>query len=96
MIVEDVDLIAEERMPHMGQHPLLFQLLNEMDGLGEDADVTFLLTTNRADLLERALAQRPGRVDHAALLPLPDAEARRQLIACIKAACNSTSPIQTR
>ena len=63
----------------MGQHALLFQLLNEMDGLAEDADVTFLLTTNRADLLERALAQRPGRVDHAALLPLPDAEARRQL-----------------
>jgi ATPase family associated with various cellular activities (AAA) len=80
VIVEDVDLIAEERMPHMGQHPLLFQLLNEMDGLAEDADVTFLLTTNRADLLERALAQRPGRVDHAALLPLPDAEARRRLI----------------
>ncbi|HEY1000662.1 MAG TPA: ATP-binding protein, partial [Streptosporangiaceae bacterium] len=80
VIVEDVDLIAEERMPHMGQHPLLFQLLNEMDGLAEDADVTFLLTTNRADLLEQALAQRPGRVDHAALLLLPDAEARRRLI----------------
>jgi cell division protease FtsH len=80
VIVEDVDLIAEERMPRMGQHPLLFQLLNEMDGLAEDADVTFLLTTNRADLLEQALAQRPGRVDHAALLPLPDAEARGRLI----------------
>jgi len=46
-----------------------------MDGLGEDADVTFVLTTNRADLLEPALAQRPGRVDHAAELPLPDAAA---------------------
>ena len=80
VIVEDVDLIAEERTQRMGQHPLLFQLLNEMDGLAEDADVTFLLTTNRADLLERALTQRPGRVDHAALLPLPDAEARGQLI----------------
>ena len=51
-----------------------------MDGLGEDADVTFLLTTNRADMLEAALATRPGRVDHAAELPLPDAEARRRLI----------------
>ena len=67
-------------MPHRGQHPLLFQLLNEMDGLGEDADVTFLLTTNRADMLEAALAARPGRVDHAAELPLPDASARRKLI----------------
>jgi ATP-dependent 26S proteasome regulatory subunit len=43
--------------------------------------VTFLLTTNRPDLLEAALAARPGRVDHAAELPLPDAEARRRLIA---------------
>src|SRR6185437_8005540 len=76
VVVEDVDLIAEQRESRGGQHPLLFQLLNEMDGLGEDADVTFVLTTNRADLLEPALAQRPGRVDHAAGLPLPDADAR--------------------
>jgi len=80
IVIEDVDLIAEEREIMMGQHPLLFQLLNEMDGLGADLDVTFLLTTNRADLLEPALAQRPGRVDHAALLPLPDADARRRLL----------------
>jgi hypothetical protein len=80
VVVEDVDLIAEQRGMHPGRHPLLFQLLNEMDGLGEDVDVTFLLTTNRADLLESALAERPGRVDHAAELPLPDATARRKLI----------------
>ncbi|MBV9206739.1 MAG: 26S protease regulatory subunit [Actinobacteria bacterium] len=80
VVVEDVDLIAEQRLPHRGQHPLLFQLLNEMDGLGEDADVAFLLTTNRADMLEAALAARPGRVDHAAELPLPDADARSRLI----------------
>jgi ATPase family associated with various cellular activities (AAA) len=80
VVVEDVDLIAEERGPRSGQHPLLFQLLNEMDGLGEDADVTFLLTTNRPELLETALAARPGRVDHAVELPFPDADARRKLI----------------
>jgi hypothetical protein len=81
VVIEDVDLIAEERGATLGQHQLLVQLLNEMDGLGEDADVTFLLTTNRPDLLEVALAARPGRVDHAVELPVPDAEARRQLIA---------------
>jgi hypothetical protein len=80
VVIQDVDLIAEERGTRFGQHQLLFQLLNEMDGLGEDADVTFLLTTNRPDLLEAALATRPGRVDHAVELPVPDAEARRQLI----------------
>ena len=81
VIVEDVDLIAEGRGMHPGQHPLLFQLLNEIDGLREDADVTFLLSTNRADLLEPALAQRPGRVDQAVELPVPDAEGRRRLLA---------------
>ena len=65
VVVEDVDLIAEERTARPGEHPLLFQLLNEMEGLNSAADVTFLLTTNRADLLEPALraprAGRPGR-----------------------------------
>jgi SpoVK/Ycf46/Vps4 family AAA+-type ATPase len=79
IVIEDVDLIAEDRGEHPGQHPLLFQLLNEMDGLDEDADVLFVLTTNRADVLEPALAQRPGRVDQAVLLELPDLEARRRL-----------------
>jgi len=80
IVVEDVDLIAEQREARPGEHPLLFQLLNEMDGLNSAANVTFLLTTNRADLLEPALASRPGRVDLAAELPLPDAAARRRLI----------------
>jgi AAA+ superfamily predicted ATPase len=80
VVVEDVDLIAEERTARPGQHPLLFQLLNELEGLNSAADVTFLLTTNRADLLEPALAERPGRVDLAAELPLPDDDARRQLL----------------
>jgi ATP-dependent 26S proteasome regulatory subunit len=80
VVVEDVDLIAQDRGPHPGPHPLLLQLLNEIDGLGEDIDVTFVLTTNRADLLEPALAARPGRVDQAVYLPLPDAAARRRLL----------------
>ena len=51
-----------------------------MDGLDEDADVVFLLTTNRADLLEDALASRPGRVDQAVHIDLPDREARQRLV----------------
>ncbi|HET8562120.1 MAG TPA: ATP-binding protein [Marmoricola sp.] len=79
IVVEDVDLIAEERDRYGGAGPLLFTLLNEMDGLEEDADVVFLLTTNRADLLEEALAARPGRVDQAVEIALPDLESRRRL-----------------
>jgi hypothetical protein len=81
VILEDVDLVAEERTRPGAAcaGPLLFELLNQMDGLADDADVLFLLTTNRPELLEPALASRPGRVDQAIEIPLPDAECRRRL-----------------
>ncbi|WP_433169021.1 AAA family ATPase [Kribbella sp. CA-247076] len=81
VVLEDCDLVAEARdFSHGMENPLLFQVLNEMDGLAEDADVAFLLTTNRADLLEPALMQRPGRVDLAVEVPLPDADGRARLL----------------
>jgi len=80
-VLEDVDLVAMERtMPGMGTNPLLFQLLNEMDGLSDDADVVFVLTTNRVDLLEPALAARPGRIDQAVEIGLPDSDCRMRLL----------------
>jgi cell division protease FtsH len=82
VVLEDVDLVAEERgMQPGGSNPVLYDVLNVMDGIEEDADVAFLLTTNRADLLEPALAARPGRVDLAVEIVLPDADARRRLVA---------------
>jgi ATP-dependent 26S proteasome regulatory subunit len=81
VVLEDVDLVAMERtMPGMETNPVLFQLLNEMDGLAEDADVIFVLTTNRVELLEPALAARPGRVDQAVEIRLPDEESRERLL----------------
>ncbi|PWD51798.1 AAA family ATPase [Serinibacter arcticus] len=79
VVLEDCDLVAEERNPQTSS-PLLFEVLDSLDGLDADADVTFLLTTNRADVLEPALAQRPGRVDLAVEIPLPDEPARRALL----------------
>jgi hypothetical protein len=80
IVLEDCDLVADSRDRHSGPQPLLFTVLETLDGLGDDADVAFLLTTNRIDVLEPALAQRPGRVDLAVEIPLPDAEARRRLM----------------
>lgn len=80
IILEDVDLIAEERTEQdTGCNALLFELLNQMDGLADDADILFLLTTNRPDILEPALAARPGRIDQAIEIPLPDRDCRRRL-----------------
>lgn len=80
VILEDVDLVAEERTRSTAAcTALLFELLNQMDGLAEDADILFLLTTNRPDILEPALASRPGRIDQAIEVPLPDESCRRRL-----------------
>lgn len=81
VILEDVDLVAMSRdFRTMNPNPLLFELLNHMDGLAEDVDLIVALTTNRPDLLEPALAARPGRIDLAVEIPLPDAPLRRKLI----------------
>lgn len=80
LILEDVDLIGTQREQQtVGANALLFELLNQMDGLGGDADLLFILTTNRPDMLEPALAARPGRIDLATEVPLPDPECRRRL-----------------
>jgi ATP-dependent 26S proteasome regulatory subunit len=81
VVLEDVDLVASERGMHGAPQPLLFAILDALDGLDGDADVTFLLTTNRVDVLERALAERPGRIDLAVEVPLPEDESRRRLFA---------------
>jgi hypothetical protein len=82
VVIEDVDLIARARETMYGpcDESLLNKLLNEMDGLREDAAVLFVLTTNRPENLEAALASRPGRIDQAIEFPLPDERGRRQLI----------------
>ncbi|MUK02333.1 AAA family ATPase [Vibrio cholerae] len=80
VVLEDCDLIAEDRSFGHGPQPLLFEVLDAMDGLDADADVTFILTTNRVDMLERALAQRPGRVDLAVEVPLPAEHERVALL----------------
>lgn len=79
LVLEDVDLVAEDRGYGPGPSPVLFELLDAMDGSAADADLLFLLTTNRADLLEPALAARPGRVDVAVEIGLPDGPSRRRL-----------------
>lgn len=81
VILEDVDLVAGDRsFGPPGSNPLLFEVLNQLDGLGDDVDVVFILTTNRVEVLERALAERPGRVDEAVEVGAPDATGRERLL----------------
>lgn len=60
VVLEDCDLIAEDRSFGHGPQPLLFEVLDAMDGLASDADVAFVLTTNRVDMLEQAWPNAPA------------------------------------
>jgi hypothetical protein len=98
IVIEDVDLIAKDRttMSSPCEEALLNKLLNEMDGLTQDADIFFILTTNRPQILEDALANRPGRIDQAIEFLLPDTIGRRKLVKLYGAALQLDNSIIDR
>lgn len=57
----------------------LMQLLAEMDGFDNRGDVRIMAATNRADMLDPALL-RPGRFDRLIEVPVPDKDARLQIL----------------
>ena len=57
----------------------LMQLLAEMVGFDNRGDVRIMAATNRADMLDPALL-RPGRFDRLIEIPLPDRDARLQIL----------------
>jgi proteasome regulatory subunit len=57
----------------------MLQLLAEMDGFDATKNVKVIAATNRIDLLDPALL-RPGRFDRVIEIPLPDMEARVEIL----------------
>lgn len=57
----------------------MLQLLAEMDGFDATKNVKVIAATNRIDLLDPALL-RPGRFDRVIEIPLPDLEARVEIL----------------
>lgn len=80
VVFDDVDLIAEDRDSAGNAGSTLFNLLDAMDGVAEDVDVLFICTTNRVETLEGAIASRPGRIDQAVEVGVPNADCRNQLL----------------
>ncbi|PSP26923.1 AAA family ATPase, partial [Halobacteriales archaeon QH_2_65_14] len=79
---DEIDSIASERGQRMGDsgvgERVVSQLLTELDGLEELEDVVVIATSNRPDLIDKALL-RPGRLDRHIHVPVPDEEARRKI-----------------
>ena len=79
LVLEDVDLLAQDRNASFKVDGLQ-ELMNQMDGLAPSSDVTVMMSTNRPEVLEPALATRPGRVSQTIEFPLPDANDREKLL----------------
>ncbi len=82
LFFDDLDALAPVRGTagvDQASERLVSQLLNELDALQDDLGVVVLAATNRPDLVDPALL-RPGRFDLRLELPLPDREARLDIL----------------
>ena len=59
---------------------ILGELMNQIDECEPNEQVLFIMNTNSLDRLERAVRNRPGRVDQIVQVPLPDAPTRARLL----------------
>ncbi len=57
----------------------LMELLNQMDGFDKLGQVKMIMATNRPDVLDPALL-RPGRLDRKIEIPLPNEQARLDIL----------------
>ncbi|CAB3409865.1 unnamed protein product [Caenorhabditis bovis] len=86
--IDEIDAIGKKRSEGRGgglggggsgeEEQTLNQLLVEMDGMGSGNGVVVLASTNRADILDKALL-RPGRFDRHISIDLPTLPERKDL-----------------
>ena len=79
---DEIDSIAPERggsMDTQVTERVVSQLLTELDGIEELKNVKVIAATNRPDRIDNALL-RPGRLDSLVEVPIPDEEARREIL----------------
>lgn len=79
LMLEDLDLYASHR--ERGNGDVLGELMNQLDGLVENQFVIVIATTNRAEEVETAIRNRPGRFDRILDIGLPKKEERERMFA---------------
>ncbi len=84
VFIDELDAVGRRRGAGVGtvndeREQTLNQLLTEMDGFDERDNIVVLAATNRPDVLDPALL-RPGRFDRQIVVPMPDREAREQIL----------------
>ena len=81
---DELDSVAPHRSGGEGgdshvTERIVSQLLTEMDGLEDLKGVVVIGATNRPDIVDEALL-RPGRFDRLLEIPLPDNDARKEIL----------------
>ncbi|XP_071785734.1 mitochondrial inner membrane m-AAA protease component paraplegin-like [Asterias amurensis] len=82
--IDELDAIGRKRSDNASvgssgeEEQTLNQLLVEMDGMGTQKGVIMLASTNRADILDRALL-RPGRFDRHIMIDSPTLIERKEI-----------------
>ena len=102
VFIDELDAVGRARGTGLGgghdeREQTLNQLLSEMDGFERGDLVVVIAATNRPDVLDAALL-RPGRFDRRVVVDLPEAAARRAILARAHAATSRWPPtsISTR
>jgi len=85
VFLEDLDLFGEERQNNRWLG--LGELMNQLDGVAENNDIVTIATTNRLDVVEKALRNRPGRFDRIIEFEALNVDGRRTLLEKLLANC---------
>jgi cell division protease FtsH len=84
IFVDEIDALGRQRgrgsdSGAADQDQTLNQLLVEMDGFNQTSSIVVIASTNRLDVLDRALT-RPGRFDREIMVNLPDLHGREAIL----------------
>ena len=85
IFIDEIDSIGRKRGAGVGgghdeREQTLNQMLAEMDGFEASEGIIMMAATNRPDILDPALL-RPGRFDRQVVVPLPELEDRKEILA---------------
>ncbi len=85
IFIDEIDSIGRKRGAGLGgghdeREQTLNQMLAEMDGFEATEGIVMMAATNRPDILDPALL-RPGRFDRQVVVPLPELDDRREILA---------------
>merc|ERR1712147_574274 len=83
VFIDEIDAVGSKRYDSQsgGSREIqrtMLELLNQLDGFDERADVKVIMATNKIESLDPALI-RPGRIDRKIQFPFPDEETKRRI-----------------